>query len=55
MIDMPVHTPSLHFSSSGATVWEDDGMCDCICMLLTFLYSPFVTDIIFCYIWERTI
>ena len=42
MIDMPVHTPSLqyYFSSSGATVWEDDGMRDCICMLLTLLYPP---------------
>ena len=42
MIDMPVHTPSLqyYFSSSGATVLEDDGMCDCICMLLTLLYPP---------------
>ena len=32
MIDMPVHTPSLQycFSSSGATVWKDDGMCDCV-------------------------
>ena len=35
MIGMPVHTLSLQycFSSSGAAVWEDDGMCDCICML----------------------
>ena len=41
MIDMPVYTPALqYYSSSGATVWEDDGMCNCICMLLTLLYPP---------------
>ena len=42
MIDMAVHTPSLQycFSSCGATAWGDDGMCDCICMLLTLLYPP---------------
>ena len=42
MSDMPVNTRSLQycFSSSGVTVWEDDGMCDCICMLLTLLYPP---------------
>ena len=30
-----IDTPSLQycFSSSGATVWEDDGMVGCICML----------------------
>ena len=35
MIDMSVHTPSMQycFSSSGATVWEDDYMRGSICIL----------------------
>ena len=46
MIDRPVYTPSLqyYFSISGATVWEDDGMCDCILKESSNAYSKqFIT------------